>query len=135
VGFVVLVTPEPSVQRAAVMALAVLVASGSGRPVRGIPVLCLAVLGLLVVDPWLARSFGFVLSVLATGGLLVLAGPLAAAMARWMPRWLAVVIAVPAAAQVACQPVIVLLDAALPTYGVVANILAAPAAPIATVVG
>src|SRR5690606_35582008 len=47
----------------------------------------------------------------------------------------AAVIAVPIAAQLACQPVILLLDAALPTYGVPANVLAAPAAPIATVLG
>lgn len=134
-GFVVLVTPEPSVQRAAVMALVVLVAVWGGRPVRGIPVLCLATIALLVLDPWLARSYGFALSVLATAGLLVLAGPLARVLGRWMPAWLAAVIAVPVAAQLACQPVIVLLDAALPTYGVVANLLAAPAAPIATVVG
>jgi competence protein ComEC len=52
-----------------------------------------------------------------------------------MPRWLALALAVPLAAQLACQPVIVLLNAALPTYGVIANIMAEPAAPIATVLG
>ena len=41
----------------------------------------------------------------------------------------------PLAAQLACQPVVVLLSASLPTYGVVANVLAAPAAPVATIVG
>ena len=135
VGFVVLVTPEPSVLRAAVMATLVLVALARGRPLRGVPVLALATIGLLVLDPWLARSYGFVLSVLATAGLLVLAAPLASALERWLPRWLALVIAVPLAAQVACQPIILLLDASIPTYGVVANVLAAPAAPVATVVG
>ena len=135
VGFVVLVTPEPSVLRAAVMASLVLATLARGRPVRGIPVLALATIVLLAFDPWLARSYGFVLSVLATAGLLLLAGPLARVLERWLPRWLAIVIAVPFAAQLACQPVIILLSATLPTYGVVANVLAAPAAPIATVVG
>jgi competence protein ComEC len=134
-GFVVLVTPEPSVLRAAVMASLVLLALAGGRPVRGVPVLALATLALLLSDPWLARSYGFVLSVLATAGLLLLAGPIGTALERWLPRWLAFVIAVPLAAQLACQPVVVLLDASLPTYGVVANLLAAPAAPVATVVG
>lgn len=134
-GFVVLVTPEPSVLRAAVMATIVLVAMARDRPVRGVPVLALATLVLLVIDPWLARNYGFVLSVLATAGLLLLAGPLGDALGRWLPRWLALTIAVPVAAQLACQPVILLLDASLPTYGVVANILAAPAAPVATVIG
>lgn len=134
-GFVLLVTPEPSVLRAAVMALVVLLSVWGGRPARGVPILCVAVLALLLHDPWLARSFGFVLSVAATAGLLLLAGPLARVLGRWLPQWLAVAFAVPIAAQLACQPVIVLLDASLPTYGVVANLLAAPAAPVATVVG
>lgn len=134
-GFVLLVTPEPSVLRAAVMALVVLLSVWGGRPARGVPILCVAVLALLLHDPWLARSFGFVLSVAATAGLLLLAGPLARVLERWLPQWLAAALAVPIAAQLACQPVIVLLDASLPSYGVVANVLAAPAAPVATVIG
>lgn len=134
-AFVVLVTPEPSVLRAAAMAVLVLAALSTGRPVQGLPILALATLVLLVVDPWLARSFGFVLSVLATGGLLLLASPLARRLERWLPRWIALVIAVPLAAQLACQPVIILLNASLPTYGVVANMLAEPAAPLATIIG
>jgi competence protein ComEC len=134
-GFVVLVTPEPSVLRASVMAALVLASVLSGRPVRGLPVLALAVTVLLVIDPWLARNFGFVLSVCATAGLLLLAAPLARALSRWVPMPLAVMVAVPAAAQLACQPVLILLTPTIPTFGVLANILAAPAAPIATVLG
>lgn len=135
IGFVVLVTPEPSVLRAAVMATLVLVALAAGRPLRGVPVLSLAVVSLLVFDPWLAHSYGFVLSVLATAGLLLLAAPIAQALARRIPYPLAMVIAVPLAAQAACTPVLILLAPSIPTYGVVANILAGPAAPIATVLG
>ncbi|MEX1080339.1 MAG: ComEC/Rec2 family competence protein [Homoserinimonas sp.] len=135
VGFVVLVTPEPSVLRAAVMAALVLTALASGRPVRGLPILAIAVTVLLVVDPWLARNYAFVLSVCATAGLLLLAAPLARALTRWMPLPLAMLVAVPAAAQLACQPVLILLTPSIPSYGVVANILAAPAAPLATVLG
>jgi competence protein ComEC len=98
-------------------------------------VLSSAVLVLLVADPWLSRSYGFALSALATAGLLTLASPLAAALARVLPGWLATVLSVPLAAQLACQPVILLLDPALPIYGVPANLLAAPAAPLATVLG
>ncbi|MBK4346578.1 ComEC/Rec2 family competence protein [Lacisediminihabitans changchengi] len=134
-GFVVLVTPEPSVLRAAVMAGIVLAALASGRPTRGLPVLALAVIVLLIVDPWLARSYGFALSVLATGGLLLLARPLAGALARWLPMPLAVALSVPLAAQLACQPVLILLNPSIPTYGVIANVLAEPAAPVATVLG
>jgi competence protein ComEC len=134
-GFVVLVTPEPSVARAAVMGAIVLLALAGGRPFRGVPVLAGAALVLLVGDPWLSREFGFVLSVLATAALLVLAGPLARVLGRWMPDPLAVVLSVPLSAQLVCAPVLVLLDPALPAYGVPANVLAGVAAPMATIVG
>ena len=134
-GFVVLVTPEPSVLRAAVMATLVLSTMLGGRTIRGVPTLAGAVLILLAIDPWLARSYGFILSVLATAGLLVLSGPLAATLSRWLPHPLAAVIAIPLAAQLACQPVLVLLNPTIPTFGVVANVLAGPAAPAATVLG
>jgi competence protein ComEC len=135
IGFVVLVTPQPSVLRSAVMATLVLVATAAGRPVRGVSILALATLILLAVDPWLSRSYGFVLSVLATGGLLILAGPIAALLGRWLPATLSAIISIPLAAQLACQPVLILLNPAIPTYGVVANMLAEPAAPVATVLG
>ena len=134
-GFVVLVTPQASVVRAAVMAVIVLLATLGGRPVRGIPVLALATLVLLAADPWLSRDYGFALSVLATGGLLVLTGPLSRLLQRVLPLGVAVVLAVPLAAQLACQPVLLLLNPAIPLYGVVANALAEPAAPFATVLG
>jgi competence protein ComEC len=134
-GFVVLVTPEPSVVRAATMATIVLLAGAMGRPGRGLPALALAGIALLVADPWLSRNYGFVLSVLATLGLLVLTIPLARRLRRWLPAPVAAVLAIPLAAQLACQPVLVLLSPTLPAYGVPANLLAAPAAPIATIAG
>ncbi|EPR77009.1 conserved membrane protein, putatively involved in DNA uptake [Leifsonia rubra CMS 76R] len=134
-AFVVVVTPDPSVLRAALMATLVLIALGIGRPIRGMAVLSLAAISLLVFDPWLSRNFAFALSVFATAGLLLFAEPLSQLMGRWLPRWLSLVIAVPLAAQLACQPVLLLLQPTLPTYGVLANVLAAPAAPVATVVG
>lgn len=134
-GFVVLVTPEASVVRAATMAVVVLAAVAAGRPGGGIAALSFAVVVLLAIDPWYARDYGFALSVFATAGLLLLARPLTSALARWMPVPIAAVIGVPLAAQLACQPVLVLLDPALALYGVPANLLAAPAAPIGTVIG
>ena len=134
-AFVVLVTPGASVLRAATMAVIVLIGLARGRPAQGLPALGLAVVVMVVADPWISRDYGFALSVLATAGLLVLAGPLADALSRWLPRALAIALAVPFAAQLACQPVLILLTPTLPLYGVPANLLAAPAAPIATVLG
>ncbi|GAA4148211.1 hypothetical protein GCM10023068_24420 [Leifsonia shinshuensis] len=134
-AFVVLVGPGASVIRAATMAAVVLVGLARGRVADGLPALALAVVVLLVRDPWLARDYGFALSVLATGGLLLLARPLARRLERWLPRSVAFALAVPLAAQLACQPVLILLTPTLPLFGVPANLVAEPAAPVATVLG
>ncbi|GAA0992102.1 hypothetical protein GCM10009563_05820 [Subtercola frigoramans] len=134
-AFVVLVTPSPSVLRAAVMATIVLLTLASGRTPRALPALALACIVMLVADPWLSRSYGLALSVLATGGLLLLTRPLHTLLSRWFPSGISLIIAVPLAAQLACQPVLVLLSPSISTYSVVANLLAEPAAPVATVVG
>ncbi|MBT1584314.1 ComEC/Rec2 family competence protein [Curtobacterium flaccumfaciens pv. flaccumfaciens] len=133
--FVVLVRPDPSIVRATVMAIVVLVVHLAGRPVRGVPLIALAAVGMLVVDPWFARSFAFALSVLATSGIVVLSPPLTELLARrvWPP--VAAALAIPVAAQVACWPVTIPLSAALPTYAVPANLLAEPFAPVVTVIG
>ncbi|RPF28797.1 competence protein ComEC [Georgenia muralis] len=135
VAFVLLVRPEASVLRSAAMGAVVLVALLLGRPSRALPALAAAVVGLVLLDPWLAREYGFALSVLATGGVVLLARPWAAWLSHVVPRWLAVGIAVPAAAQAACGPVVVLLTPALAVYAVPANLLAAAAVPPATVLG
>ena len=134
-GFVVLVTPEPSVVRAAAMSAIGILALGFGRPTVGIAVLAAAVTVLLIADPWLCRSVGFALSTAATAALLVLARPLADGLGRWMPRPLALALAVPTSAQVACGPLIVLIDPHVPLLGVAANLLADPAAAPATIAG
>lgn len=135
VGFVCLVTPEPSVVRAAIMAAIAMLAALTGRRAGGVSILSLAVALALALDPWLAASIGFALSVAATAALLVLARPLGRSLERSLPRALAWTLAVPAAAQIACGPLIVLIDPNVSAYGVVANVLAAPAAPAATVLG
>jgi len=134
-GFIVLVTPEASVIRAGAMSTIALVALLTGRRGAGVAVLSLAVTVLLIADPWLAASYGFLLSAGATGALLLLAEPLATGLARWMPRALALGIAVPLAAQLVCGPIIVLFAPQVSLYGVAANMIAGPAAPAATVLG
>lgn len=134
-GFVILVTPEPSVIRAAVMAVIVLSAMAIGRPVQGVPVLGITVWVLLLIDPWRALEVAFVLSVAATAGILLGYAALAGALQRVMPTGLAWFVALPLSAQLAVQPIIILLRPALPVWGIPANILAAPAAPLVTFFG
>lgn len=134
-AFVLLVSPEPSVVRAATMSAIAMTGVLLGRIGAGVSVLALAVTVLLIVDPWLAASLGFALSAAATGALLLGVGPLADGLGRWMPAPLALALAVPLSAQLACGPLLVLIDPRVPLYGVLANVLAAPAAPAGTVVG
>ncbi|WP_162144848.1 ComEC/Rec2 family competence protein [Arthrobacter castelli] len=134
-GFVLLVRPEPSVLRAAVMGTIGVAAVISGRGRKSPTLLCLAVIVLLAVDPWLSGSYAFILSVLATGGLIVFGPACAHWLSRWMPLWAAQAVAVPIAAQAFCAPVIVLLQPQLTTYSVVANVLVAPLIPLITIAG
>lgn len=134
-GFVILVTPEPSVIRAAVMATIALGAIAWGRPGAGIAVLSLTVWVLLLADPWRAVEFAFVLSVAATAGIVLGLRPMAGALTRVMPVWLAWWVALPLVAQLAVQPIIVLLRPTLPLYAIPANVLAAPFVPAVTVSG
>lgn len=132
-GFVLIARAEPSVVRAAVMGGVALI--GMGDRARGCRALGACVVALMLFDPGLARSAGFALSALATGGILFLAPGWRDALARWMPRWLAEAIAVPMAAQLACTPVIAALSGQISLVAVLANLLAAPAVAPATVLG
>ncbi|GAB2475947.1 ComEC/Rec2 family competence protein [Xylanimonas ulmi] len=134
-GFVLLVRPEPSVQRAAAMCAVTLIGLVLRRPASSVPALAACVAVLLCADPWLARSFGFALSCAATAGLVLLAPPLLRRLEPWLGRAFAFALAVPIAAQVACGPVLVLLSPALPTTSALANLLAAPAVAPATLLG
>ncbi len=134
-AFAGLAGPDPSVLRAALTGAVGLVGVLAARRGAGLPALAAAGTVLLVADPWLSRSFGFALSMLATAALLLLARPWAIALAAWMPRPLAVALAVPLAAQAVCGPVILLLDDGVPALAVLANLLAAPVVGPSTVLG
>ncbi|HLQ82118.1 MAG TPA: DNA internalization-related competence protein ComEC/Rec2, partial [Bacillota bacterium] len=136
--FVALCRTEPSVLRATAMGLVALAAVGHGGTTgtggRGLRHLCIAVIALLVVDPWLGRSVGFALSTLATAGILVWAGGWARRLC-WTPRVVAEGIAVPLAAQLATQPVVSAISGQLSLVGLLANALAGPLVGPATVAG
>ncbi|MEU6670672.1 ComEC/Rec2 family competence protein [Streptomyces sp. NPDC046727] len=135
-GFVVVCRPDPSVLRAAACGAVALLALATGRRRSLVPALATAVLLLVLYDPWLARSFGFLLSVLATGALLVLApGWSEALRRRRVPPRLAEALAAAAAAQVVCAPVVAVLSARVSLVAVPCNLLAEMAVAPATVLG
>ncbi len=135
VFFVLLARPEPSVLRAAAMGVVGLVGLSSGGRRRGVRVLSVAVTVLVLFDPWLARSVGFLLSTLATAGILLLAPLWRDAMAAWMPRRIAEAVAVPLSAQIVCTPAIAAISGKVSLVAVFANLAAAPAVGPTTVVG
>src|SRR5262249_58835198 len=69
---------EPSVLRASAMAAVAMTATFLGRPTSPGRLLVLAVTGLLVIDPFLVHSVGFLLSAGAAAGIVLLARPIAA---------------------------------------------------------
>ncbi|KUL42496.1 ComEC/Rec2 family competence protein [Actinoplanes awajinensis] len=135
-GFVILARPSPSVVRAAAMGAIGLLGLASGRPRAAVPALAAAAAVLLFADPELAADAGFTLSVLATGGLLLLAPVWRDALrARGWPPVAAEALAVPAAAQVACGPVIAGLSGTVSLVAVPANLVVVPAIAPATLLG
>ncbi|WP_254076379.1 ComEC/Rec2 family competence protein [Streptomyces sp. P3] len=135
-GFVVVCRPDPSVLRAAACGAIVLLALATGRRRSLVPALATAVLLLVLYDPWLARSYGFLLSVLATGALLTLAPRWSAALrGRRVPPRLAEALAAAGAAQALCAPVVAVLSARVSLVAVPCNLLVEFAVAPATVLG
>jgi competence protein ComEC len=133
--FVVLVGPDASVMRAALMGAIGVASLAGGRSGRGLSFLCLAVIGLLLTDPELGSSFGFLLSVLATLGIILLGRRIVGWIPTAVPRWLAAAVAVPLSAQLLCGPVIVLLQPQFATYSLLANVVASPLVAPVTLLG
>lgn len=136
-AFVVIVGPQPSVLRASVMAVVALAAIITGSRRTGLHALAFAVVVLIVLSPALAASWGFALSVAATGGLIMLAAPL---VTRWgrgggVQRSLVLALALTVGAQIATLPLIAAFGDGLSLVAVPANLLAAPAVAPVTVLG
>ncbi len=120
---------EPSVLRAIAMASIALVAGYLGRPTAGLRVLALAAIALVVADPFLLHSVGFLLSCGASLGIAVLARPIA----DWLPGplWVREVLGVTAAAQIGVAPVLIPVFGSMPIVSLPANLVAVPlAAPL-----
>ncbi len=134
-GFVVLCRAEPSVIRAAAMGLVALFALGRGSAHGGVRALSLAVWVLVTCDPWLSRSSGFALSVVATAGIVLIAPRWRSAFGNWSPPWVSEALSVPIAAQLATQPLITAMNGSISVVGLLANLLAAPLVGPVTMLG
>ncbi len=128
--FALLTRWEPSVLRATAMASVALAGVWAGRPRRTGALLGASIIALLVADPGLARSVGFQLSVAATVGLALMAGPVAHRL-RFLPRPVALAAAATVSAQVGVTPLLLLHFGVVPAVTLLANLLAFPAVAVA----
>ena len=132
-AYVLLVGAEASVVRAALMATIVLLAIARG--VWPLAALSLTASVMLLINPHFATDYGFTLSVFATAGILVIAPLLHARFSQKLPAALSLSLAVTVAAQLWCMPFLLQLAEGLPTYAVIANLLAEPVVAPITVLG
>ena len=133
VWFVVITRVEPSVVRAATMAGLAFLSVAAGRPTRTMRLIAVTVLVTVIVDPLLAWSVGFFMSVGATCGLCLGAAPLARIIRR--PKWLAQLIGATVAAQLGVMPVVILIFGLPSATGIIANVLAVPIAGLVMLFG
>ena len=124
---------EPSVLRAGAMAAVSMLAIFLGRPVPALRVLVLAATALLLADPFLVHSVGFLLSCSACAGLVLVAVPLAARLPG--PDVLRQPLAMTAAAQLGVLPVALSTFGSLPLVALPANLVVAPVVGPLTMAG
>ncbi len=130
--YVPLAGAGPSIQRAAVMGAAGVVATLAGRRTSRLYALALALIVTLAVDPGIAADVGWQLSFAAVAGIFVLAAPIrerisAQIGAGGWRRALAEAAAVTVAATLATAPLIAFHFETLSTTTLAANVLAMPA--------
>lgn len=124
---------EPSVLRACAMAACSMAGLYLGRPTAGVRVLALAIVVLVLADPFLIHSIGFLLSCAASAGIAVLAIPITTRLPG--PTWLREALGVTLAAQLGVAPVLIPVFGSVPLAALPANVLAGPIAGPLTVLG
>lgn len=118
-----------SAWRAAWMLVLVFGARALNRQADPVRALCASLLVGSVVDPLVSFDISFLLSAIATWGLLAIGAPAAERLRflRPMPvRFLVVSAVVTLSAMLPCAPLLALLNPSLSAVGVLANVLAAP---------
>ncbi len=130
--FVVLTRAEPSVLRAVMMAAAYSATFMRGITAAPRQILPCTVIVLLLIDPMLAHSVGFALSVGATAGLTWCAAPLSRLIG---PSLISRTISITMAAQVGTAPIALMVFHRFPVISMIANPLAVPIAGIVMLAG
>jgi competence protein ComEC len=130
--FVVLTRGEPSVVRASVMAGIVALAFAVGKEAETKQVLGITVVGLLCIDPMMARSVGFMLSTAATAGLAWLLPVTSRLVGQGRVRN---VVSATLAATAGTAPISFFYFSTVPVVSMLANPIAVPIASAVMLVG
>ena len=125
---------SPSVIRAGLMGVAVLIATAMGGKVKPQGSLLLSAVIILLINPLWIWSLSFQLSFLATLGLLVTA-PVIEKRLDWMPPTIAIAIAFPLAAIIWTLPLITYYFNNISTYSILVNIITTPLVTIVSLGG
>ncbi|NET50428.1 MAG: ComEC family competence protein, partial [Merismopedia sp. SIO2A8] len=133
-GYLCLTGLQPSVCRAALMGLAVLLATVSDRTIRPVGALLTIVTVLLCVTPQWIWDLGFQLSVLATLGLMI-SVPWIVKRLSWMPPLIATLIAVPIAATFWTLPILLRTMGTILPYSPLLNMMMSIPITLISVVG
>ena len=134
--FVVLTRIEPSVLRAVTMAGLAAFGFARGREISPLRILSFAIIGLIAIDPMLAWSIGFAMSIAATAGLVVLTPQIAKLLKRrGLRNWCIQPLATTLGAQLGVMPISALVFHNGPVLGIFANLLAVPVAGLIMLVG
>jgi ComEC/Rec2-related protein len=130
VAYAIFAGASPSVLRATVMAVVVLLARESGRRGSASAGLALTVAGMLLLDPQTIADIGFQLSAAATAGLLIWAKRARSWLENRLPRqtpgWLLESLGVSMAAQAATLPMVLFHFGTLSLVSPLANVLIGP---------
>ncbi|MBW3077641.1 ComEC/Rec2 family competence protein [Bifidobacterium simiiventris] len=127
--------PSDSVLRALVMGLLGAAALYVGRRGQSESALSWTVIGVLLADPTMARSYGFALSCAAVLGIVLFSRPLGTWMESVMPKVLAEPLGMTVAAQSLTLPIQILMEPELSLASVPANLLVSPLVGFATMAG
>jgi competence protein ComEC len=136
--FLILVRFEPSALRATVMGLIAVWTLTFGGPRTSIGALSFSIFFLLLIDPWLAINWGFILSVFATLGLILLAPEIQKiwiAKSPGTPKLIVLLASLTLSAQLITYPILGFMVGEISVVSIAANVLAMPTVAWVTVFG
>lgn len=135
IGLAAIMYPSDSVLRALIMGILAAIVPAFGRRPQAHCTLSWTAIVVILCDPPMACSFGFALSCAAVLAITLWIQPVSNMLGRYLPRCLAVPLSVTLLAQAATLPIQILMDAQVPVFSPIGNVLVAPFVDFSTLCG